>query len=305
MSTPNPFMNTPSNPVPTPITESAPTPVDTGFDPFGSLMDTKTEEIKSAENEGLRPSQLQLLDLHPAAFDQLTKILVLLQDQGVISINNSVICQAITRGGTSILKCDISQISADLQLHISNPKKYVGIFKHVKSNSNIKVIDDDEQKRYLVVIEGPGGLTCHLPKQLDSVIEDSTPPDLSNAEPLGDEAHRVIKISKEIRDTIKLVMSRSGEEYVDILIKDNNPLAIYFPGTAVMKFPEVTEDIDDTNADLILRSYSFLIIDSDEYYVYIGKLNDDYWMVTNSKIGIIDVFLMENIQAVSNDNMLI
>lgn len=295
MSTPNPFIDIHNNTISTPIPETDLTPTETGFDPFSSLLATNPNENNDTNTNELKNGQVQLLDLHPAAFDQLTKILTLLQDQGVVSINNSIICQSITRGGTSILKCDVSQISSDLKLHISNPKKFVKIFKQLKTNNNIKVIDDDNEKRFLVII---GDATLHLTKQLDTVIEDSDPPDLSKAEPLGE----VVKISKENKETIKVL--QSGAEHVDILIKNNNPVGIYFPETGTLSFPGVKETVDKSTADLMLRSCSFLAIDSDEYLVYIGKLDDDYWMVTNCKIGIIDIFIMEKVSSVSDANLL-
>jgi hypothetical protein len=243
----------------------------------------------------LLPSQIELLDLSPAKFDQLTKILGLLQDQGVIAINNSVICQGLT-GGSTILKCDISQISPNIELHISNPKKYVRLFKFIKGTGNIKIIDDDEQKRYIII---NNEMKILLPKQLDSVIDDLTPPDLSGVQLIG----KPIKITKDLADSFKNF--KSGSDHVEILIHNNVICSVYFPETAIINFPDVKEKIDETTADLILKSYTFLAVDSDEYDVCIGKQNNDYWMLTSSKIGIIDVFLMEKIEEQSRENLLI
>jgi hypothetical protein len=243
----------------------------------------------------LLPSQIELLDLSPAKFDQLTKILGLLQDQGVIAINNSIICQGLL-GGTTILKCDISQISPNIELHISSPKKYVRLFKFIKGTGNIKIIDDDEQKRYIII---NNEMKILLPKQLDSVIDNLTPPDLSGVQLIG----KPIKITKDLADSFKNF--KSGTDHIEILIKNNNICSVYFPETAIINFPDVKENVDETSADLILKSFNFLTVDSDEYDICIGKQNNDHWMLTSSKIGIIDVFLMEKLEEESHENLLI
>lgn len=268
--------------------------------PFGGMITDTVEETAPEMAAPLAQSQKVIASLSPAAFDQMTKILVMLQDQGMISIVGGIICQAVNKG-TTILKCDITGIVGDLNLHISNPKKYVKLFKSIKGNKNVQIIDDEEQQRYIVLGEE---VKLFLPKQLDSVIESMSPPDLSKAQLLSSNPSAPsIHIPKELKDTIKSFAS--GSEYIDILFRGSDASAIYIPETAVINFPNVKENIDETNADLILRSYAFIIADSDEFDLFFGKLGDDYWVLTNSKNGIVQISVMENTQEVSSDNLLI
>jgi hypothetical protein len=244
-----------------------------------------------------RSGQVELVSISPADFDQLTRILAILMDQGSITITDSIICQAIPKG-TTILKSVISSIVKNLNLHIANPKKAIKSFKSIKGG-DVKIIDDDEQKRYLV---GNETILAFLPKQLDSVVKSLNPPDLTGFQILGDEGFQVIHIDKELRDLIKT--NSAGSETQDILFRGMNACAIYIPETAIININGNKEPIDETNADLILRTHSFLLADSENYEILIGKIDDSYYMITNSKIGTIEVSVYENLNDVSTANML-
>ena len=108
-------------------------------------MDLETlipEQTAPAPSIQLNEHQKKICELSPAHFDQFVKILSLLEGNEIIIIENSHITQEINKG-TAILSTDISQlIGPDINLHILNPVKYLRLFKMMKGNNNIEIIDD-------------------------------------------------------------------------------------------------------------------------------------------------------------------
>ena len=243
---------------------------------------------------------IKLCELEPAKFDALTKLLSLLQEFGSITINAGVIIQRIDKG-TAILYTSISKlIGQDINLTILNPKKYIKLFKSVKGNNNVVIYDDPNYQRYIIT---NGDIKLFLPKQLeDLTLTMADLPDFSGATILG----TPIKIDTNYKNNIKSLIGT--EDHVDLLFEDQQLKSIYIPDTAVYTFASFVgkTSIDENNADLMLKSYTFAIVDGEEYTFNVGKLNDeDYWMVTQINTGLVDVTLFEKTSPASNDNLLI
>jgi hypothetical protein len=243
---------------------------------------------------------IKMCELEPAKFDALTKLLSLLQEFNAITVNNGVIIQTINKG-TTLLYTSISKlIGQDINITILNPKKYIKLFKFVKGNNNVIIYDDPHAQRYIIT---NGDIKLFLPKQLeDLVLTTADLPDFSSAVTVG----LPIKIDANYKNNIKSLIG--GEDHVDLLFEEGQLKSLYIPDTAVYTFTAYVgkTSLDENNAELMLRSYSFGIVDGDEYTFTIGKLNDeDYWMVTQVNTGLVDVMVFEKIQAVTNANLLL
>jgi hypothetical protein len=87
---------------------------------------------------------------------------------------------------------------------------------------------------------------------------------------------------------------------------------MHIPETAIYIYPEYLNDanvskLDETNAELVLRSSSFLPVDADNYNVNIVKLpGEKYTTVTECKIGgQINVKIIENCEITTSGNIMI
>jgi len=141
-----------------------------------------------------------LTSINPAEFDSLIKILNILEKQDAIIIEDSKICQSINKGAT-IISTDLEDIiGKNINMHMA-----------IKGNANVDIIDDDEQKRYVVT---NGIVKVFLPKQAEELSVDSRPPDLSTFAPIG----KSVEISK------------LGEsEYCELLVHQNQMKGVYIP----------------------------------------------------------------------------
>ena len=191
-------------------------------------------------------------------------------------------------------------MGVDVNLTILNPKKYIKLFKLVKGNNNVIIYDDPTFQRYLI---SNGDIKLFLPKQLeDLTLTTADLPDFSGATILG----VPIKIDANYKNNLKALIG--SEEYVNLLFEENQLKSIYIPETSIYTFTSFVgkTSIDENNAELMLKSYTFAIVDGDEYTFNVGKINDeDYWMVTQINTGLVDVTLFEKIQPVTNDNLLL
>jgi len=254
----------------------------------------------SSTTEAATPTQpisMQLVStMNPAQFDSLIKTISLLEKQECIIINNSKICQSISPGVT-IIKTDLQPIIGDnISMHILNPRKAIKLFKSIKGNSNIAIYDDSSQQRYVVT---NGAVKAFLPKQASELDEGVTEPDLSEFSTVG----KTITISKEIRSSISPVLGEC--DHCELLIHDNQLKGVYVPETAVYLFEEyANEPIDETNADINLKSYSFLGLDADTYDIIIGEKDKTYWMMIRATgASLIDV--LESVQEVTDESFLL
>jgi len=248
----------------------------------------------------MQPGQSLICKISPGKFDAFVKILSILNEKNVIIINNSNICQSINNG-SAIVTANLSNLidSANnaISLHILNPKKYLKYFKNIKGEADIHFIDDQNNQRYIVT---NGDMSIYLPKQIEALEQDATPPDLTSAIPIG----QTIEIDKEVRSIITTMASDSAN--IDLLMQGNQLKAIYIPETAVYSFKDYIKDqIDDTNADLKLRSYSFLQVPGDSYKVSIGQIGDGLWSLTFVNTGLVTISVMESLSPVSDDNLII
>lgn len=245
----------------------------------------------------LGENQSVVCSIHPTKFDALTKILNVLDEQNVIVIDKSSINQSVNKG-TAILTADVSElVGADISLHILQPKKYLKLFKQIKGNNDVFVVDDPNNERYIITNQD---ISLFLPKQLEKLTDDSSPPDLTNAEAIG----TVITCDKEERNTI-ISFGREAKN-IDLLIKDDQLKAVSIPELAVIKFKNyLKESIDDTTADMKLRTSSFLAVDGEEYKIHLGKVEEQYWTVTHVNTGLINITILEAVNPVSDTNLLI
>lgn len=248
----------------------------------------------------MQPGQNLICKISPGKFDAFIKILSVLNEKNVIIINNSQICQSINNGSAIVTANIASLIDSQnnaITLHILNPKKYLKYFKNIKGEADIHFIDDMNNERYIVT---NGDMSIYLPKQIEALEQDAVSPDLTTAEPIG----QTIEIDKEVRAIITTMASDSPS--IDLLLHSNQLKGVYIPETAVYSFKDYIKDqIDDTNAELKLRSYSFLQVPGDTYKISIGKIGGTLWSLTFVNTGLVTISVLENLQPVSDDNLII
>lgn len=310
----------PPSPPPAPNEDSPPAVEETDFDPAvfdnpmndleddfnafdqtteadDSVEETNVEAIQINENK-YEPDSVQKIigQVSPADFDNMIKILTLLKKEktvDAITIKDSKILQGtsnyiIEADMTKILQHDGNTISFD----ILDPKTYVDLFKEFRSSNDIFILDDPENKRYLLT---NGEIRLQLPKKItdgensDTSIKNI---DISQLTPFCKR-----KIDKEERGMIKNLSKNTS--YIEYLIQDNLLKAMNIPDFAVYTFTDYINDknakkLDETNSDLTLRTASFLPIDAESYDVEIFKKDDKYVSITRCKIGgQIDVTISE------------
>jgi len=246
-----------------------------------------------------------ICQITPAKFDSLLKVLnVLISDK---SSNDSLVIKdsLITQNSSgAIISANIEEIfeNKKIDLQIINPKKYIKLFKTFKNNNDIFIIDDPTNSRFIVT---NGEIKLFLPKQIDSLVESIKLPDLSNYEGVCS-----IKIDKSTRNII--VGLASEAPYVDFLIQEDHLKAVYVPDTAIYLFSDYITDqkaskLDETNADLALRSVAYFSIPAEEYEISIGKqkLDDTYVASMICNTGFIKINIIENLEIATGGNILI
>lgn len=288
---------------------------------FGNQEDVSpvNEPVENVEDSGeekapLSVTQYQplsdqtvLAEITPAMFDGFLKVLKLvvgdMKGNEAVMINKSVITQDV-KG--AIITADLKPIFNDLEidLHIVNPKKYFRLLKNFKSNNNIYIIDDDENARYLF---NNGEIRLFLPKKAST---DNTSkieiPDLSDVEVLCQK-----EIDKDSRD---IIVNLAGDsDYVEYLIQDDELKGIHIPDTAVYIFNEYLNDpktanLDETNAELTLRSIVYMPVEANSYKVYLCKKkgdDDSYIAYTECDAGFLKIGVYEILERVTGGNILI
>ena len=207
-------------------------------------------------------------------------------DESVV-ISNSIIMHQLKSG--SILKADLKEVfdNQNIDLHISSPKKWVRLFKMFK-NENVYIIE--ESNRFIVT---NGQTKLFLPRQLNTVVSQLEFPDFEQTRNIANQI-----IQKESRD--KIINLSKGLSYIEFLIKDNNIKIVNIPNTALFIIPEFMKDpeirsLTVDNADLLLRSSTFLPYPAETYQIIIGlnTLNDKYFMVSSCKTQLISIEIYE------------
>jgi hypothetical protein len=289
-------------PVAAPVQQPIATPVQQPVSSAQNIINVVSQNQQATEENFapiIKTGQSPVCTMSPGKFDAFVKVLSVLDDHNVIIIENSEICQLINNG-TAILMTDISNLINNgnkINLHILSPRKYIKYFKNIKGNSDISIIDDAPNQRYIVT---NGDMTVYLPKQIETFTKDATPPDLTQIQPIG----VTLEIDKETRNIISTMSNESV--HVDLLIHENQFKAVYVPETAIFSFKQfVKEQIDDSIADLRLRSFSFLKVAGDEYKVTLGVINGNYWMMVLINTGFVVVSILETLQPVSDEKLII
>lgn len=185
-----------------------------------------------------------------------------------------------------------------LNLHIINPAKYSLIFKSFKEG-DVDIINDPDNQRFIIK---NSNMEVYLPKRMDAMgIKDSIP-DVNNVTPVCK-----ISVTKEEQTLIKDIF-RSAE-HIDFLIHENKIKGVYNEDIGVYKFNDyVNEKINESNADLILRTSMFIPIESaDIYHIYIGKRPDySYICLTDCVLnGVIDIRVYEMLQVAASTTLLL
>ena len=246
-----------------------------------------------------------ICQITPAKFDSLLKVLnVLITDKSssneVLIINNSSITQSASG---AIVGCDIQDIfgSDKINLHIANPKKYIKLFKQFRNNSDIFILNDPDNSRFIVT---NGEIKLFLPKQAETMVEQIKMPDLGNCTLICN-----LKVDKTTRNIISGLAV--GVDYIEYLIQDNLLKAIHIPDTAIYLFNDYINDpkatkLDETNSDLSLRSTMSFPITAEDYEINIGKMPDgSYISATRCNTGFIKIDIMEPLEISTGGNILI
>lgn len=239
-------------------------------------------------------SNMILKKITPAKWDALIEILDFItkdsNDESVV-IHKSIIMHLLTSG--AILKADLLDIfdNQEIDLHISSPKKWVRLFKMFK-NETVYIFE--ENNRFIVT---NGQIKLFLPKQLNSVVSKLEFPDFNQTTKISNQV-----IQKETRD--KICNLSKGLQYIEFLIDNNQLKVINIPNTALFILPEYIKDenvknIDVNNAQLVLRSATFLPYPSDTYQIIIGlnNIKNKYFLYSSCKTQLVSI----NIYEVLND----
>ena len=263
----------------------------TTFNPF-TTADTPTQS--SFEGENL------LLTLSPAKFDIFNKTLSLFEKSSEsIKIQNSNIIQ---KYGPAVITADITALfEKEIDMTIVQPKKYIKLFKQFKNNTDINFIEDGSNNRYIITNDE---IKLFLPKQAAVAEEDTLMPDFEDAEGICD-----LKIDKEVAK--QLVGLSTDVNFVEYLFQDQKLKGIHIPETAIYLFGDYLKDpkaktLDETNAELILRTGVFLEVPAENYIIQIGKLkNGNHFSFTECDTGMVKVNVFENLEVTTGGNLLI
>lgn len=247
------------------------------------------DSIGSNDSNIISDDDVVLKKISPAKWEALIDILEFLtkdSDESVV-ISNSIIMHQLKSG--SILKANLKEVfdNQNIDLHISSPKKWVRLFKMFK-NENVYIIE--ESNRFIVT---NGQTKLFLPRQLNTVVSQLEFPDFEQTRNIANQI-----IQKESRD--KIINLSKGLSYIEFLIKDNNIKIVNIPNTALFIIPEFMKDpeirsLSVDNADLLLRSSTFLPYPAETYQIIIGlnNLNDKYFMVSSCKTQLISIEIYE------------
>lgn len=263
------------------------------FNPFNTKEE---DENKSDERV--------LVTLPPAKFDIFTKVLDLFNKSNEsIKIKNNLIVQKF---GPAVISSDITNLlEEDQQINIDiiDPSKYIKLFKNFRNNEDVKIIDDESNKRYIFTNDE---IKLFLPKQVteEENADDTLMPDFEDSESMFE-----LKINKETSK--QLIGLSKNVNAVEYLVQDNKLKGIHIPETAIFLFSDYTKDpkaktLDETNAEQIFRTGIFLAVPAEDYIIYIGKLkNGNYFSYTDCDTGFVHVNVYEDLKVTTGGSLLI
>ena len=246
-----------------------------------------------------------IAELKPGDYDNFVKVLQILnkeKDDDIISIKEST----VTKGNSDcVIQADMSPVLVNnegkpVDIDIINPKRYIKLLEQFRSQDNIFIIDDDENSRFILT---NGEVKLFLPKSDNELEKDVESFDIDDSETICEK-----QIDKDTRRIIKNLAK--DQDYIDYLIQDDELKAIYIPDTAVYTFSEYkndknTQNLDETNADLALRSSNFLPVESENYQLYILKKGDDYISLTDCMAGgKIAIRVSESLETATGGNLI-
>lgn len=247
----------------------------------------------------LEEGQSIIAQLTPGAFDSFIKVLSLLDEKNIINITNSNILQLINNN-SAILSTNIQQLVGNnpINLHILQPKVNIRLFKAIKDNNDVFIIDDTINKRFYVV---SGEVRIWLPKQIEDIQPEVVAPSFSVDQCIGNP----ITISKEERTKISTLIS--GATSVTLLLKDNQLQGYLVPEKVEATFKQFTgTKITEKTATLKLMSSAFLSIPSDgDTIITLAKQNENYWMMSKINTAMVEIIIIESLQVAQNDELLL
>ena len=256
-----------------------------------SLLETESKSFFMTTDE----KNSLVKEIPPVKFESLTNILDFLtkESDDPIIIKDSIIKSQYK--GSSIIKVDLTQVlDGQLDLHLSNPKKWTRLFKGLKADTNIVILNRENQ--FVVCNEQ---IKLFLPKQIESLTESLEIPDLKETETICN-----VIIQKTSRDTI-LKLAKEYD-FIEYLI-DDELKAINVPDTAIYILPDYVKDenarkLTSATAKIVLRSKVFLPYTTETYNVIIGHnlVNDSYFSYTTCRDGMLNIEIYEQLDNASN-----
>lgn len=255
--------------------------------------------VVSTPPPALEEGQSIICQMSPGIFDSFIKVLSLLDDKNIITIEKSQIRQLINNN-TAILQTNIIALcgNKEIDLHILQPKNNLKLFKAIKENNDIFIIDDIINKRYQVV---SGDVRIWLPKQIEEIENAVAIPNFTSDQIIG----QPIVITKEERNKISSLTS--GVAAVTLLVKDNQLKGYLIPEKVEASFKQFTgEKISENNADLKLVSSAFLGIPSDgDTVISLANYNNNYWLLSKINTAMVEIHILETLQIAQNDGLLL
>jgi hypothetical protein len=271
----------------------------------GTIQEEVPQTVSLLTTTSFQPDSNGIIcQITPAKFDSLLKVLNVLVSEK--SSNDSLVIKEsnVTQNVSgAIISANIEDVfdGKKIDLQIINPKKYIKLFRTFKNNNDIFIIDDPENSRFIIT---NGEIKLFLPKQVENLVESVKLPDLSEYEGVCS-----VKVDKSVRNII--VGLASDAQYIDFLLQDNLLKAVYVPDTAIYLFNDYAKDakaakLDETNADLALRSTAAFSIPAEDYEISIGKHTDgSYVSATSCNTGFIKINVIESLEVATGGNLLI
>lgn len=232
--------------------------------------------------------------LSNAKFDIFVKLLKdIVTSNDPVVINKSQIIKKI--GNETLVRADVSEIFEDtnIDFHIVSPQKYLRIFKQMVNNNSDIIIEYDENTSRYVMFNGE--IKLFLPR-VDMLVEEQMDfPDISSAKVVD-----TVTIDDATRNVILNVLKDSDS--IDLLFKDGALKGILVPETALIILPQYQGDptvknLDETNADLILKTTSFLPIGSSSTYTIkiLQEGDGSYSMFVEQDLSVVKIQLYDKL----------
>lgn len=260
-----------------------------------SQPNTNVSQILEEPVKPIVPENMNLIaSLTPGAFDAFVKAIEVLQDSTAVEIRDSQICQRLKQG-IAILMTDISSLfeNQTVSFTILNPKKYIRFFKNLRGNNHVAILDDVSQQRYIFTNKS---IKLFVPKPIEETLDSVTIPDLSSSTQVG----TTITIDKEVSNQIKGIAS--GSDSVELIVHENVIKGIYIPETAVYLFEQYADqNIDETNADKLLKAYSLLSVPAEEYKISVYATSDTFHLIQECNTGVITMNILEGLTLVTDE----